>query len=175
MNASNALRQEAYQVIHFQKPATKPALVCVDLVEQNRVLYNLLKEEELAKHSGGKVFAMLKGKLTQKTYFEMLSRGIADLPGLNACVKMQDHAVRLEALQTLEAAFYLFKFYTVSRFEQITPDMLAEQRAIIQANRDRYTAAPEWIASYKAQTALEYEGKAVKKQRNLSFCEALAE
>ena len=53
--------------------------------------------------------------------------------------------------------------------------MLAAQRASIQANRDRYTAAPEWIASYKAQTALEYEGKAIKKQRNLNFCQALAE
>lgn len=169
---SNAVRKDEYQVVSFPQPATKPALICVDLAEQNRVLFNLLKEEENAKHSGGKVFATLKGKLVQKTYYDFLSAGFSGiLPGLNKCLNMKNHAERLEALQTLEAVYYLFKYRKVSRFEQVTAEMMAVQRASIQASREQFSASQDWIVSYKAQQAAAFEGKDVKMQRKLDFCE----
>lgn len=180
MNA-NTQRQENYTPVSFSHqavmPTMKPALVNVNLPRLNAVMFNLLKEEATAKSSGLKwkiSYKNVKGQLALTTLGNFLEKGLPYLfKGIDECLNISEYVARLDALETLEAVYYLFKTKKATAFEKVTPAMIAEQRTRLAADRAFYSASPEWIVSYKARIEAAFESKDIKLARRNAFNAAL--
>lgn len=176
----NAQRQESYQVVSFPvtvtAPVAAPKFESVDLAELNRVTYALLNAEgsELSDSTKRKVSARVDGKLVIKTLGAFLTSGIkGHIVGLTSALKIQNHAGRLETLQTLEAYYHIFRSLKAGSVEKVTPEMLRRERELIAMFPETHTASQEWIASYKLKVAAKFEGKAARMEKKQAFCDAI--
>lgn len=174
----NALLQSEYQVVRFPvvAPVATPKFESVDLQELNRVTYALLKAEE-SEINGTvkpKMSAKVDGKLVVKTLSAFLTSGIkGQIVGLTSALKIQNHAARLDALQTLEAYYCIFRSRKAGSVEAVTPEMLRRERELIAMFPETHTASQDWIASYKANVAAKFEGKAARMTKKQAFCNAI--
>lgn len=173
MNAQNALRHDEIHLVSF--PAKKEtALVSVNVARLNRVIFNLLKQEEYEKSPSCKwnMFARDgKGKLVKRTLGEFIEKGVSGvIRGFDSCMTIKDHAEMIEALELLEALYYVFKSKQATALDNVTPAMIQAMQARIQGDPAYYSASPDWIQSYKARQAAAFESKDVKLQRKLDFC-----
>lgn len=174
----NAQLKSDYQVVSFpaSAPVASPALVSVNLQEMNRAMYALLKAEESEINSTvkPKMTAKVDGKLVVKTLSAFLTSGVKDqVIGLTRALNIQNHAVRLETLQVLEAYYCIFKSHKAGRVEDVTPEMLRRERELIAMFPETHTASQEWIAAYKSKVDAKYEGKAARMAKKEGFCAAM--